>query len=107
MLAQYAQQMVTNHQLTYPLLCDPGNKVARLYGLCYALAPPLREIYRSFGLNLEQYNGDDSWLLPMPSRIVVDSTGIIRSAEIHPDYTTRPEPEQTVALLKELTANKR
>lgn len=107
MRARYALQMATNHQLTFPLLCDPGNKTAQLYGLCYQVPSAVRELYLQIGIDLEQYNGDATWQLPMPSQIVVDSTGIIRAAEFHPDYTTRTEPEQTVALLKQLTADQK
>ena len=38
----------------------------------------------------------------MPARVVVDRAGIIRSAESDPNYTTRPEPEDTLAALRVL-----
>ena len=38
----------------------------------------------------------------MPARFVIDRGGIIRSAESDPDYTTRPEPEETLAALRAL-----
>ncbi len=59
----------------------------------------MRRVYLQFDLDIPRYNGDDSWTLPMPGRFVVDREGIIRAAEVHPDYTMRPE---TVAALKRL-----
>ena len=38
----------------------------------------------------------------MPARFVIDRRGIIRSTESDPDYTTRPEPEDTLAALRAL-----
>jgi hypothetical protein len=38
----------------------------------------------------------------MPARFVIDGRGVIRSAERDPDYTTRPEPEDTLAALRAL-----
>jgi peroxiredoxin len=38
----------------------------------------------------------------MPARFVIDRAGIIRAADVDPDYTVRPEPEATVAVLKTL-----
>lgn len=35
----------------------------------------------------------------MPARYIVGTDGSIRYARIHPDYTTRPEPEETLAAL--------
>ena len=41
-------------------------------------------------------NGEDSWTLPMPARIVADSGGIVRATDIDPNYTSRPEPDKTL-----------
>ena len=41
-------------------------------------------------------------MLPMPARFAIDRDGVIRWAEADPDYTTRPEPEDTVAALRAL-----
>jgi peroxiredoxin len=38
----------------------------------------------------------------MPARFILDRRGIIRYAESDPDYTTRPEPEHTLAALQNL-----
>ena len=40
----------------------------------------------------------------MPLRAVVDSSGMIRSLDVDPDYTVRPEPEATVEVLRGLVA---
>jgi len=54
------------------------------------------------GIDLKKYNGDDSWTLPMPGRFIIDRSGVIRYAEVNPDYTVRPEPEEVIGILKEL-----
>ena len=82
------------------MLSDPGNGWAREAGLVFAFPDDLREVYLSFGLDLPAHNGDDSWELPMPLRAVVDPSGVIRSLDVDPDYTVRPEPEATVEALR-------
>ena len=62
----------------------------------------LKKLYLQFGIDLPKHNGDDSWTLPMASRFIVDRDGIVRYAEVKPDHTVRPEPEDTIAALKEL-----
>ena len=62
----------------------------------------LRETYRTFPLDLEQFNGDASWTLPIPARFVIDQKGIIRAVQSDPDYTTRPEPSDTLDALRAL-----
>jgi peroxiredoxin len=62
----------------------------------------MRKVYRDFGIDLTRFNGDDSWRLPMPARFVADGGGVVRSAEVHPDYTARPEPESVLDALEGL-----
>ena len=38
------------------------------------------------------------------ARYVIDHEGIIRAADVNADYTIRPEPPDTLAALKTLTA---
>ena len=89
--------------MTFGILSDPGNEVAQRYGLTFPLTEDLKEVYLKFNIDLEKYNGDDSWTLPLPARLIIDQEGIIRYAEINADYTVRPEPEETMAALKNMT----
>jgi len=57
-------------------------------------------VYRTFPLDLEKFDGDASWTLPIPARFIIDREGIIRAAEADPDYTTRPEPDDTLRALR-------
>lgn len=100
--------MAEKNNLTFDVLRDKGNQVAVKFGLRFALPDYLREVYQGFGLDLERYNGDDTWTLPMPARYVVNQAGIIAAADFDPDYTHRPEPEKTVRDLQNIgNANKR
>jgi len=76
--------------------------VARRFGLVFPLPDALREIYRKIGIDLEVANGDASWTLPMPARYLVDRQGVVRAADVHPDYTRRTEPAATLAALRAL-----
>lgn len=89
-------------RLAYPVLTDPGNGYARQLELVHTLPEDLRTVYAGFGIVLPEFNGDDRWELPLATRIVVDSGGVIRSLRTDPDYTHRPEPEETIELLRTL-----
>jgi peroxiredoxin len=97
---RYDRALIEKHSLGFPLLHDPGNRVAGEFGVVWTLPEDMRQVYLEFGLDIPRYNGDESWRLPMPARFVVDQAGIIRSVEVHPDYTTRPEPAETVEVLR-------
>ena len=98
----YLRQMAEKNHLSFDLLRDPGNAVAGKFGLVFSLPQDLRDLYKTFGIDLARFNGDDSWTLPMPGRFVIDQKGIVRSADINPDYTVRPDPAETIEVLKSL-----
>jgi len=54
-------------------------------------------------LMVNEHNGDESWTLPMPARYIIDQVGLIRYADIKPDCTERPEPEDTLSALEKIT----
>ena len=83
-------------------MSDLGNQYARELGLVFSLPDDLREVYADFGIVLPNFNGDDRWELPLPARIVVDSSGVIRNLQADPDYTNRPEPQETMEALRNL-----
>ena len=87
---------------SFEMLRDFGNRVADSYGLVFTLPDELRAIYTKFGIDLGQGNGDGTWRLPVPARFVIDRQDIIRAVDADPDYTRRPEPADTVEILRAL-----
>ena len=77
--------------------------MASAFGLTFAFPDYLKAVFTDvFATRLPEYNGDDSWSLPLPARLVVDRTGVVRYAKYDPDYTVRPEPEETLAAVRAL-----
>jgi peroxiredoxin len=101
-LTRHSREFRAERKLKFDVLSDPGNAVAEQYGLTWTFSPEFRELHLGFGIDLAEYNGDDSWRLPMPGRIVVDSENVIRYAKVDPNYIVRPEPEDTIGFLRGL-----
>jgi len=88
--------------LTMEILSDPGNKVGEKFGVVYAFPEDLKQAYLQLGLDLEKYNGDDPWRLPLVSRYIIDQKGLIQYAVVSADHTKRVEPDHTLEALKVL-----
>lgn len=99
-LSEKSREMIDKKALGFEILRDAGNEVAATFGLRFDLRPDLKEVYLGFGIDLATSNGDNSWTLPMPARYVVAQDSEIHYAAVHPDYTTRPEPTETLAALR-------
>jgi peroxiredoxin len=96
----HAQADVEKKQLTFPVLTDAHNVVARRYGLVFALSDAMRALQTQFGNPIPKFNGDDTWELPMPGTFVLDRGGVVRLSHVDPDYTRRLEPAAILSALQ-------
>lgn len=102
MLPDGTLSMAEKNELAFEVLSDPGNLVARAYGLVFRVADGVRELYEGpMSVDLPAYNGDDSWELPVPGTFVIDTAGTIRLAYANADHQYRLEPQ---AILDALAA---
>jgi len=58
------------------------NKVGENYGIVYTVPEDLKQAYLKIGIKLEEYNGYDSWRLPLLSRYIINRQGIIQYAVV-------------------------
>jgi peroxiredoxin len=92
--------MHDQHKLRFALLSDPGNLVARQFGLAYRVSDEQQALYKRTFVNLPFVNGDDSWELPIPATYIVERDGTVLYASANEDYTERPEPNEVVGILE-------
>ena len=101
-LEKYSKQVARKHHLAFSVLGDPGNEVAATFGLRFQLPEDLRQLYQKFGIDFERFYGEDTGTLPLPARFILDGQGTIQQAEVHPDYTKRPEPTDIPKIISSL-----
>jgi peroxiredoxin len=91
--------MRDQHHFRFPLLSDPGNRVARQFGLTYRVPDEQKSVYQRSFVNLPLVNGNDSWELPIPATYIIARDGVVLSASADEDYTARPEPQAILDFL--------
>ncbi len=91
--------IVERQNLTFPVLSDAGNRVARHFGLVFRVGDDVRDKYKAAGIDLARSNGDDSWELPVPATYVIAPDRTITYAFVEADYTRRAAPADVVAAL--------
>jgi len=97
-----SRKSMRNNALGFPILSDPGNELAARFGLRFAMPDYLVALYKNLKNELSEFNGDDSWTLPMPARYVIAPDGGVVYAEVNPDYTQRPDPSELLPALRAL-----
>jgi peroxiredoxin len=102
-LSDNSLNTVNKNTLTFDVLSDVGNEVARSYGLVYSLPDEIRAALRSNNKALPSINGDESWELPVPATYVIARDRLVALAYIEVDYRKRLEPEALIRCLKSLS----
>lgn len=91
--------------LTFEVLSDPGNRVARNFGLVYKLSDSLMATYNQF-FTLSAYNGNDANELPLAATYIIGQNRVIQYAFVDADYKVRAEPSEVIAALHRLRGGK-
>ena len=90
------------NELSFEVLSDVGNQVARQLGLVFQIPEQLRPIYQNFGIDLPEHNGDETFELPIAATYVINRDGKVVYAFVNPDYTQRAEPADILAAVADL-----
>ena len=91
--------MQQKHNLAFTVVSDPGNVIARRLGILTQPSPEARAAQLQLGLDLTRVNADGTVALPMPAAVILDASHAIRWIDVHPDYTSRTEPQQILDAL--------
>jgi peroxiredoxin len=95
-------ELVDAAQLTFPVLSDHDNHVAKQFNLVYEMIPEHIEYYRDHNRDIGALNGTEAWELPVPATYVIDQAGVIRYAFVDLNHRVRAEPSDVVAIAAEL-----
>jgi len=90
----------------FEVLSDLDNSVIKEYKLYFELSRELLDIYKSHGLDIEAYNGENRTALPIPGSFVIDTHGVVRAMQAQTDYKVRMEPKDIIDALIEISKEK-
>lgn len=97
-----SQATLLKNFLQYEVLSDLGNVVARRYGLVYQVPEWIRDLYISVGVDLPEFNKDQSWELPLAGTFVIARDRRIVTSYADSDARNRLEPRAILDALESL-----
>ena len=96
----FAAEMKFDSKVKFPILSDMDNGYALSLNLAVWVDGDMKELMQQIGRDLSRYQGNDSWILPIPATFVVDTDGRIMARFIDPDYRKRMAVEDLIDALR-------
>jgi peroxiredoxin len=97
---QFAAEMKSDSGVNFPILTDMDNGYAMSLNLAIWVGTEMEEFMSRIGRALPDYQGNDSWMLPIPATFVVGRDGRIKARFVDPDYRKRMAIEDLIVALK-------
>lgn len=89
--------------LSFDLLHDARNRVARLCGLVYEMPGAWQTYCRARGIDLARVNGTERWELPLAATYLIGTDGVVAYASVEVDHTRRFDPAVLMRALDQIT----
>ena len=87
------------NNLSFEVLSDEDNAVARRMNLVYQLPDDLVTLYKAFNINLDQSNGNNANELPIAATYIIEKNGSISYHFLEEDYKLRADPNKILSRL--------
>jgi peroxiredoxin len=97
---QFAEKFKAESQARFPILTDIDNGYALSLNLVIWVGTEMQRMISSAGRDIPNYQGNASWMLPIPATFVVGQDGKVKARFVDPDYRKRMAIEEMIASLR-------
>ena len=94
----------TRHALSFMVASDTDNTLGRRFGILYTADEASQAAQGARGGSIGETTGTGTWELPQPTVVVIGRDGIVKFAQVSPDWLVRTEAEPVVAAVRALAA---
>ena len=96
---QFVSELKSAAKVPFPILTDMDNGYALSLNLAIWLGAEMQKMLAGLR-DLPSFQGNNSWILPIPATFVVAKDGLIRARFVDPDYRKRMAIDDLMAALK-------
>jgi peroxiredoxin len=96
---KFAAELKSQSNVPFPILTDMDNGYALSLNLAIWVGAEIQKLMRD-RLDLPAFQGNSSWMLPIPATFVVGRDGLIRARFIDPDYRKRMMIADMIAAMR-------
>jgi len=102
--AQFTSGYVAKNKLPFPVLSDMDLGYSLSLGLVFWVGTEVRRLYEEVGVELEKYQGNQGYFLPMAAKFIVGRDGLVKARQVNIEFRERMEPADILAALEALSA---
>jgi peroxiredoxin len=96
---KYAMELKSNANVPFPILTDMDNGYALSLNLAIWVGAEMQNMMAARD-DISAFQGNSSWMLPIPATFVVGRDGVITARFVDPDYRKRMAIEDLLAALR-------
>jgi len=97
---QFAEEFKNESNARFPVLTDMDNGYALSLNLVFWVGLEMERMISAAGWDIPNYQGNTSWMLPIPATFVVDQDRMVKARFVDPDYRKRMAVENMLAALR-------
>ena len=97
---QFAEEFKNESNAQFPVLTDMDNGYALSLNLVFWVGMEMERMISAAGWDIPSYQGNTSWMLPIPATFVVDQDRRVKARFVDPDYRKRMAVENMLAALR-------
>ena len=97
---QFAEEFKAESKARFPILIDMDNGYALSLNLLIWVGAEMERMISAAGWNIPNYQGNTSWMLPIPATFVVGMDRRVKARFVDPDYRKRMAIEAMIAALR-------
>jgi peroxiredoxin len=101
-LRQFTSELKSDSKVPFPILTDLDNGYALELNLLIWVDDEKRRAMTAAGWDISAYQGNDTWMLPIPATFVVAPDGVVKARFVDPDYRKRMAIEDILAAVRQI-----
>jgi hypothetical protein len=83
----------------FRVLTDLDLAYALSLGLVFWVGEKIKQTYLGFGIDLERFQGNGGWFLPLPATLVIGRDGLVKARFVDPDFRYRMGIEEILGAI--------
>lgn len=101
---RWSAELKADANAPFSILSDVDGGYALEVNLLFWIGDEKREALAAGGNDLARFQGNETWMLPIPATFIVDREGVVRARHVDPDYRRRMEIDDMLATLRAVAA---